>query len=195
MTSSNTIPRDLTPRLWDFNKSTVGSWCSWWKKNSYLFWELLSWSVFSLVCASIAAMASASSAARPPSNELPPGYWNPLLVTHSTLWRQDSYRVVRASHKGGPLEEVIERSWLPTDPSRGSSLPPLTLELCSVHGSDGKASAYNAWDLGLIPGSGRSSGEGNGSTLQYSNTLAWKIPWTEEPGRLQSMGSQRVGHD
>ena len=29
----------------------------------------------------------------------------------------------------------------------------------------------------------------------YSSTLAWKIPWTEEPGRLQSMGSLRVGHD
>ena len=29
----------------------------------------------------------------------------------------------------------------------------------------------------------------------HSNTLAWKIPWTEEPGRLQSMGSRRVGHD
>ena len=29
----------------------------------------------------------------------------------------------------------------------------------------------------------------------YSSTLAWKIPWTEEPDRLQSMGSQRVGHD
>ena len=28
-----------------------------------------------------------------------------------------------------------------------------------------------------------------------SSTLAWKIPWTEEPGRLQSMGSQRVGQD
>ena len=28
-----------------------------------------------------------------------------------------------------------------------------------------------------------------------SSTIAWKIPWTEEPGRLQSMGSQRVGHD
>ena len=28
-----------------------------------------------------------------------------------------------------------------------------------------------------------------------SSTLAWKIPWTEKPGRLQSMGSQRVGHD
>ena len=29
----------------------------------------------------------------------------------------------------------------------------------------------------------------------YSSTLAWKIPWTEEPGRLQPMGSQRVRHD
>ena len=29
----------------------------------------------------------------------------------------------------------------------------------------------------------------------HSSPLAWKIPWTEEPGRLQSMGSQRVGHD
>ena len=29
----------------------------------------------------------------------------------------------------------------------------------------------------------------------HSSTLAWKIPWTEKPGRLQSMGSQRVGND
>ena len=29
----------------------------------------------------------------------------------------------------------------------------------------------------------------------HSSTIAWKIPWTEEPGRLQPMGSQRVGHD
>ena len=29
----------------------------------------------------------------------------------------------------------------------------------------------------------------------HSSTLAWRIPWTEEPDRLQSMGSQRVGHD
>ena len=29
----------------------------------------------------------------------------------------------------------------------------------------------------------------------HSSTIAWKIPWTEEPGRLQSMGSQRVGHN
>ena len=29
----------------------------------------------------------------------------------------------------------------------------------------------------------------------HSSTFAWKIPWTEEPGRLQSVGSQRVGHN
>ena len=59
-------------------------------------------------------------------------------------------------------------------------------------GSVGKASVYNAEDLGSISGLGRSPGEGNGNTL---STIAWKIPCTEEPGRLQSMGLQRVGHD
>ena len=57
--------------------------------------------------------------------------------------------------------------------------------------SDGKVSVCNAGDLGSIPGSGRSPGEGNGNPLQYY----WKIPWMEEPDRLQSTGSQRVGHD
>ena len=32
-------------------------------------------------------------------------------------------------------------------------------------------------------------------TATHTSILAWRIPWTEEPGRLQSMGSQRVGHD
>ena len=59
-------------------------------------------------------------------------------------------------------------------------------------GSDGKVSVYSARDPGSIPGLGRSPREGNGNLLQYT---AWKIPWTEEPGRLQSMGSQRVRHD
>ena len=59
-------------------------------------------------------------------------------------------------------------------------------------GSDRRPSAYNAGDLGSIPGLGRSPGEGNGN---HSSTLAWKTPWTEEPHRLQSMGSQRLGHD
>ena len=45
-------------------------------------------------------------------------------------------------------------------------------------GSEGKESACNARDPGLIPGSGRSPGEGNGN---HSSILAWEIPWTEEP--------------
>ena len=58
--------------------------------------------------------------------------------------------------------------------------------------SDSKRSAYTVGDLGLIPGWGTSSGEGNGNPLQY---YCLEIPWTEEPGRLQSMGSRRVRHD
>ena len=58
--------------------------------------------------------------------------------------------------------------------------------------SDGKDSACNAADPGLISGLGRSSGGGHGSPLQF---FAWRIPWTEESGRLQSVGSPRVGHD
>ena len=59
-------------------------------------------------------------------------------------------------------------------------------------GSDDKESAYNAGDPGLISGLGRSPGGGNGT---HSSILAWRIPWTEEPGRLQSMRLQRVGHN
>ena len=56
-------------------------------------------------------------------------------------------------------------------------------------GSDGKESACNAGNLFLIPGSGRATGEGNGYSLQCS---CWRIPWTEEPGRLPPMGLQRI---
>ena len=98
--------------------------------------------------------------------------------------------------------------------------------------SAGKESACNAGDPGSIPGSGRSTGEGISSSLQYSwaslvaqmvknlpamqetwvwslswedslqkgmgtpsGILAWRIPRTEEPGRLQSMGLQSIGHN
>ena len=57
------------------------------------------------------------------------------------------------------------------------------------HSSVGKKSACNAGDLGSIPGSGRSPGEGNGNPLQYSSL---ENPWTEDPGRLQSMESQEL---
>ena len=59
-------------------------------------------------------------------------------------------------------------------------------------GSHGKASACNVGDPGSIAGLERSPGEGNDNPLQYScleNSL------DREAGRLQSMGSQRVGHD
>ena len=72
------------------------------------------------------------------------------------------------------------------------SQSPLTIRILPMEdfpgGSDGKASVYNAGDLGLIPEDPRKE------TATHSSTLAWKIPWTEEPGRLQSMGSLRVGH-
>ena len=45
----------------------------------------------------------------------------------------------------------------------------------------------NVGDVGLIPGLGQSPGEGNAA---HSSTLAWKIPWTEEPAGLQSIASQ-----
>ena len=46
--------------------------------------------------------------------------------------------------------------------------------------------------LGSIPGSGRSPGGGNGNPLSI---LAWRTPWTEKPGGLQSIGSERIRHD
>ena len=51
------------------------------------------------------------------------------------------------------------------------------------------ANAGDFRDLGSIPGLGRSPGRGHGNPLQYSS---WRIPWTEEPGRLQFMESKRA---
>ena len=59
-------------------------------------------------------------------------------------------------------------------------------------GSDGKESTCNAGVLGLIPGREDLLEKGMAT---HSNTLAWRIPRTEELGGLQSMGLQRVGHD
>ena len=50
----------------------------------------------------------------------------------------------------------------------------------------------NAGDVDLIPGLGRFPGEGHGN---HSGTLAWKIPWTEEPGGYSPWGCKRVRHD
>ena len=58
--------------------------------------------------------------------------------------------------------------------------------------SDSKESACNAGDTGLIPGQEDSPEKGIGT---HSNILAWRIPCTGEPGGLQSVELQRVGHD
>ena len=55
-----------------------------------------------------------------------------------------------------------------------------------------KASVYNAGDLGSIPGREVPLEK---EMATHSSILAWKIPWREEPGMLQSVGSQRVRHD
>ena len=58
-------------------------------------------------------------------------------------------------------------------------------------GSVVKNQPPNAGDMGSIPGLGRSEKE----MVTHSSVLSWKILWTEEPGGLQSMGSQRVRQD
>ena len=55
-----------------------------------------------------------------------------------------------------------------------------------------KKSACDAGNPSLIPGLGRSPGQGHGNPLQYS---CLKIPWIEEPGGLQSLDLQRGGHN
>ena len=55
--------------------------------------------------------------------------------------------------------------------------------LCFPGGSGSKASACNAEDLGSIPGSGKFLKK---EVVTHSSILAWRIPWTEDPGRLQS---------
>ena len=59
-------------------------------------------------------------------------------------------------------------------------------------GSDCEASVYNAGTW--VPSLGREDPLEKEMAV-HSSTIAWKIPWTEEPGRLQSMGLQKVGHD
>ena len=81
-------------------------------------------------------------------------------------------------------------SWVKKICWRRDKLPtPVFLAFPCV--SAGKESTCNVGDLGSISGLGRSPGEW---TATNSSIQAWRIPWTEEPDRLQFMGSQRVGY-
>ena len=76
-------------------------------------------------------------------------------------------------------------------PSTTPDLMDLVLSQDLLGGSDGKQPACNAGDSILILGWEDTLEKGM-DTLYI--ILAWRIPWTDEPGRLQSMGLQRVGH-
>ena len=63
------------------------------------------------------------------------------------------------------------------------------------HSSVGKESACSAGDPGLIPGLILGEDPLEKEMAIHFSILAWKIPWTEEPGGLQSTGVTRIGHD
>ena len=92
-------------------------------------------------------------------------------------------------HTGCQEPEIrVYRSYIPAGSSSKHTVWTYFLQYFPG-GSVVKHLSANARDMGSILESGRSPREGN------SSILAWKIPWTEEPGGLQSMGLQRVRHD
>ena len=90
------------------------------------------------------------------------------------------------------MQETLFDSWIRKILWRRDRLPtPVFLGFSGgLAGKD--VDVCSAVDLGLIPGLGRSLGEGNSYPRQYSGL---ENSMTEEPGGLQSMGSQRVGHN
>ena len=111
--------------------------------------------------------------------------WTAIPFSRGSSWPRDRAWVSCTSS----LLFELQGSWCQV---KFPNITPYSSCCASLVTQTVKASAYNEGDPGLIFGSGRSPGEGNGNRFQ---TLAWKIPWTKEPGRLQSMGSQRVRHD
>ena len=78
----------------------------------------------------------------------------------------------------------------PSGKPRNASM--INIKVNEYCGSAGKESTCNVGDLGSIPGLGRSPGRGHGNPFVF---LPGESPWTEEPGGLQYIVSQRVGHD
>ena len=86
-----------------------------------------------------------------------------------------------SQHQSFPMSQLFAWGGQSTGVSAFASFLPKNFP----GGSDGRASVYNAGDLGSIPGLGRYQGEGNGNPRQ---DYCLEIPWTEEPGRLQAHG-------
>ena len=102
-------------------------------------------------------------------------------------------KVKEESEKVGLKLNIQKTKVMASDPITSWEIDGETVETVSDFSFLGsKITASNVGDPGPIPGSGRSPGEGNGNPLQYS---CLENPMDEKPGRLQSTGSQRVGHD
>ena len=100
------------------------------------------------------------------------------------LKQTNRHRKPTSGYERGKNGEVDQEFGINTDTQ-------LYIDMGFPGGSDGKESACTVGDLGSL-GWEDPLEEGMAS---HSSTLAWKIPWTEKPGRLQSMESQRFGHD
>ena len=88
-----------------------------------------------------------------------------------TQWEKRSSQEIETTQKGGKLYRNFKASLVA---QRLKHLPPMRETQVQSLGRDDPLEKEMA---------------------THSSTLAWRIPWTEEPGRLQSMGLQRVGHD
>ena len=148
---------------------------------------------------------------KPPGVQMMASWQRPHVSCLRQLWQQDMELWRRTgleslgqqkrlhgwsvhSEIAAPEAKTVDLSWLyffkgPKSckiPSSGWAAP-VALVVKNLPDKAG-----DSRNVGSFPGSGRSPGGGHGSPLQY---FAWRIPRTKEPGGLQSMGSQRVGHN
>ena len=127
------------------------------------------------------------------SSVLSPPYFkptSPILTKFKSKTRERQSLKVEEDFTGGPAVKN------PHSSARDTGF----IHVGFTGGSDSKEFAYNAIVPGLIPGSflvfwGFPRWCSEKAMAPRSSTLAWKIPWAEEPGGLQSMGLLRVGHD
>ena len=132
-----------------------------------------------------------------------PGAQTSVLPAVLNSWQWDLFLLFRVVEKLPSLRGFCTSSFILLEFSNSIELhrARLNLEISSSQSSlqgsfpgslDGQESAHNMGDLGSIPGREDPLGKGMAT---HSSSLAWKIRRAEEPGGLQSMGSQRVGHD
>ena len=114
----------------------------------------------------------------------------PHFTVNEKSSAKDTVQSIYHIHKKPP---ILTKCCLHEAAKAELSIEPLPLYMSLPGGSDDKESAHFVGDLGLIFPPGEDPLEESMAT--HSSILSWRIPWTEEPGRLQSKGVQRVGHN